>query len=110
VDDGLHERLLGREVVVERPDAHAGDLGDPVRGRPVKTVANDGDFRRAEEDLDRVLGALLPGGTAGSGARATGHACGSDHEIERASATATWRPVGESLSPRESKPFRACGE
>ena len=47
-EDGLAELLLGREVAVERPDAHAGLLGDDVDGR-LDPLGREDDLGRLED-------------------------------------------------------------
>ena len=51
--------VLVREVLVERSDAHAGDLGDAVRGRLLEALGLQNVSGRDEDRVDGLPCALL---------------------------------------------------
>jgi hypothetical protein len=52
VDDSCDQRLLGREVLVERTDADARERGDLVGARPVIAVLHQNASGRFEQGFD----------------------------------------------------------
>jgi hypothetical protein len=58
------QRLLVREVLVERPDADAGLVRDVIGGRAVEPAGRDRRRGGVEQVLDRLAGALLMGSAA----------------------------------------------
>jgi hypothetical protein len=61
LDHGGDERLLAREILIERADADAGDFGNPVGARLLKTFANQNASGCLDQRVDGGAGSLLQG-------------------------------------------------
>ena len=72
LDERRDQRLLAREVLVERADADAGGVGDAVGAGAVVAFLDEDASSRREDDLDRLLRAGLNGIFPRRGAR-SGH-------------------------------------
>src|SRR5690606_31554716 len=69
-----HQRVLAREILVQRPDAHARDLGDAVGARPIEPLLDENASRGLEDGLDRGLRSALSGALAREKLHAAAHA------------------------------------
>jgi hypothetical protein len=57
VGDAADERLLGREIVVQRRDVDAGAVGRAARAQPFEAVSGEAGERRAHEALAALVAA-----------------------------------------------------
>ena len=74
LDDGRDQRLLAREILVERADADAGHGGDLVGARPIVALFHQNASGRFDERIDRGARTSLRGAFSWIGLRSTGHA------------------------------------
>src|SRR5580693_7924007 len=61
IDDGDDERLLAGEILVERTDAHARHLRDPIRAGLVESLAGENASGRFDERAHRRARSALRG-------------------------------------------------
>ena len=74
LDDGRDQRLLAREVLVERTDADAGHGRNFVGARPIVAFLDQNASSRFEKRFDGEAGPLLRGRLSGICLRSPGHA------------------------------------
>ena len=72
-EDPRDERLFRREVLIQRGDVDASDLGDAVGAGPVVPFPNEHSRGRFEEHLDGRACPLLRRLAPGPGISASGH-------------------------------------
>src|SRR5215510_5524303 len=61
IDDGGDERLLAGEILIERADAHAGLLGDPVGAGAIEAFPDENASGCFDQCIDRRTRPLLRG-------------------------------------------------